>query len=307
MHESSVLVMVCAGFAAACSTDKNPDDPGSGGRSATDASGVAATCPSPGLEAGDTTESVQVGSANRSYVLHVPGQYSGTTPVPLVVDFHPLGGSGSEERAGSPYPALTDPEGVIMAFPSGLRGPSGNAWNVGPCCVDDADDVAFARALVAQIEQTACIDPRRVYAVGFSMGGGMSHYLACHAADVFGAVAPAAFDLLEENVAGCTPSRPITVISFRGTSDPVVPYQGGYSGLVSGHPVNFLGAEGTFQKWAELDGCTGSPSATDSDGCQSCPSCQGGVEVVLCTKQGGGHEPGNASVAWPVLGRHRVP
>ena len=303
MHQSSVLVMVCAAFAAACSTGGTRDDPGSGGGS----TGGSATCPSPALQSGDTTQTVTVGSTSRSYILHVPSQYSGSTPVPLVVDFHPLGGSGSGERAGSPYPALTDPEGVIMAFPSGLGGPSGNAWNVGPCCVDDVDDVAFARALVAQIEQTACIDPKRVYAVGFSIGGGMSHYLACHAADLFGAVAPAAFDLLEENVADCTPSRPITVISFRGTSDPIVPYAGGYSGLVSGHPVNFLGAVGTFQKWAELDGCTGSPSATDRDGCQTYSSCQGGVQVTLCTKQDGGHEAGNASVSWPLLGRHTMP
>ena len=42
----------------------------------------------------------------------------------------------------------------------------------------------------------ACVDPKRVYAAGFSMGGGMAHYLACHAADVFAAVAPSAFDLL---------------------------------------------------------------------------------------------------------------
>jgi polyhydroxybutyrate depolymerase len=35
----------------------------------------------------------------------------------------------------------------------------------------------------------------------------MSHYLGCEAADVFAAVAPAAFDLLEENT--CAPSRPI--------------------------------------------------------------------------------------------------
>jgi polyhydroxybutyrate depolymerase len=194
-----------------------------------------------------------------------------------------------------------------MAFPSGMSGPSGAAWNVGPCCVDNVDDVAFAKALVTQVEKTACIDPKRVYAVGFSMGGGMSHYLACHAADVFAAVAPAAFDLLEENVGGCTPPRPITVISFRGTSDSIVPYAGGSSSVVSGHPITFLGAVATFQEWAQIDGCTGSPSATDSNGCQTYSSCQGGVEMILCTKQGGGHEAGNASIGWPVLKRHTMP
>ncbi len=248
-----------------------------------------------------------VGGKSRTYVLHVPAAYDGSKPAPLIVDFHPLGGSGPSERTGSPYPAQADPDGVVMAFPSGLSGPSGGAWNVGPCCVKDTDDVEFARALVAQVQSKACIDPKRIYAVGFSMGGGMSHYLACHAADVFAAVAPAAFDLLEENVEDCAPSRPISVVSFRGTSDPVVEYEGGYSMAVSGMPVTFLGANATFEKWAEINQCTGAASAADSNNCKSYSGCQGDVDVMLCTKQGGSHEPGNASIAWPILKQHTLP
>jgi polyhydroxybutyrate depolymerase len=184
----------------------------------------------------------------------------------------------------------------------------GGAWNIGPCCVDNADDVGFARAIVDDVATSACIDLSRVYAVGFSMGGGMSHHLACEAADVFAAMAPAAFDLVKENIPGCTPTRPITVISFRGTSDFVVPYEGGYSSVVPGHPITFLGAVDTMEKWAELNGCTGSASNA-GNGCQTYTEsqCEGGVEVTLCTKQGGGHEGGNATIAWPVLKRHSLP
>ncbi|WP_437554840.1 PHB depolymerase family esterase [Sorangium sp. So ce367] len=269
--------------------------------------GEPITCPSTALRAGDTNKTITVGGSNRSYVLHVPAAYDGSKPVPLVVDLHPLGGSGPSERSGSPYPAQTDPEGVIMAFPSGLAGPSGGAWNVGPCCVKNTDDVAFVKAMVAQIQETACIDPKRIYAVGFSMGGGMSHYLACHAADTFAAVAPAAFDLLQENIADCKPSRPITVISFRSTGDPIVPYAGGHSAVVSGMPITFLGAKSTLEKWGQINKCTGSPSAEDSKGCSTFSNCEGGVEVALCTKQGGGHDYGNAAVGWPVLKRHTMP
>jgi len=270
--------------------------------------GTVVSCPSTVLPPGDSTGTVQVGSAVRSYLLHVPAKYDGTEPVPLILDFHAQGGSGLGERAVSPYPAQTDPEGVIMAFPTGLTGPKGTSWNVGPCCVAaNIDDVAFARDLVIQVEKAACIDPRRVYAVGIAPGGGMAYYLACRAADVFAAIAPAAFDLLQENVAECQPSRPITEISFRGTLDTLVPYDGGYSAVVPPMPITFLGAQKTFQKWAEIDQCTGSPSPDDSNGCSTYSSCQGGVEVVLCTKQGGGLEEGNASVAWPVLKRHFLP
>lgn len=281
----------------------------SGGASAggdSSSGGQAPTCPSPALSPGDSNQTVSVDGSSRSYVLHVPASYSGSIAAPLIVDFHGLGGSGTQERSSSPYPGVVDGEGVVMAFPSGESGPSGPAWNVGPCCVD-SDDLAFARALVQQVESLACIDPKRVYAVGFSMGGGMSHYLACHAADIFAAVAPAAFDLLEENVGDCTPSRAITEISFRGTSDPIVPYDGGYSSVVPGMPITFLGAAGTFSKWAELNGCTGSPSGPDANNCQTYSQCDEGVEVTLCTKQGGSHEAGNAAVAWPVLKRHTLP
>ena len=193
-----------------------------------------------------------------------------------------------------------------MAFPTGLKGPGGTAWNVGPCCVANADDVGFARSLVAKVKTTACIDPKRVYAVGLATGAGLANTLACQAADVFAAIAPAAFDLLEETVADCKPSRPVTVISFRGTADLLVPYAGGSSSVVPTMPITFLGAQATFKKWAEIDQCTDVASAEDSNGCVAHSACQGGVEVILCTKQGGGLEAGNASVAWPVLKRHTL-
>jgi len=278
-----------------------------GGGNGSDSDAEPATCPSPALPTGDTSLTLQVGTVSRSYVLHVPLTYDGSKPVPLVLDFHGIGSTGWGELSSSPYPAVTDSDSVIMAFPDGMTGPIGTGWNMGPCCVANVDDMAFARALVTQIEKTACIDPRRVYAVGVLTGGGMVYSLACHAADMFAAVAPAAFDLLQETVATCTPSRPISVIAFRGTADTRVPYGGGASSLVPAMPITFLGAQATFERWAQIDGCSGSPSSEDSNGCSSYTSCSGGVEVTLCTKQGGREEPGAANVAWPVLKRHPLP
>jgi polyhydroxybutyrate depolymerase len=299
------LALAVAG--AACSRadlDAITPLPGTDGGADT---GTPVTCPSAVLPPGDGVQTIQVGGGNRNYFLHVPSTYDGSKPVPLVVDFHALLGSSMQQRNASPYPDVVDPEGVVMAFPSGLMGPSGPAWNVGPCCVANVDDVAFVRALVAQLSTMACIDPKRVYATGFSMGGGMAHYVACHAADVFAAVAPSSFDLLQENAGNCQPPRPITVISFRGTADQVVPYDGGPSAVVPGMPVTFLGALGTFEKWAAIDQCSGAPSAPDGNGCSTHANCQGGVEVVLCTTQGGGQAQGNAAIAWPILKRHPLP
>jgi len=263
-------------------------------------------CSIPAIAPGDSNQTVQVGSVSRNFVLHVPKSLDGTMPAPLIVDLHGLGSSGMNELKNSPYPALTDPEGVVMAFPDGLKGPLGTAWNLGPCCVADVDDVGFVRALVARVQSSVCIDPRRVYAIGVLTGGGMVYDLACHSADLFAAVAPAAFDLLQENVDECVPSRPISEISFRGTDDPRVPYAGGASSLVPGMPITFLGAKATFQRWAALNHCTGPASPENSNGCSSYSGCDAGVEVTLCTKQGGRDEPGSPSVAWPVLKRHTL-
>jgi polyhydroxybutyrate depolymerase len=279
---------------------------GMSGAAGAGGSGGAATCPSPVLQPGDTNQTVPVGSMMRTYVLHVPPAYDGSSPVPLVVDFHGVGESGTSERSSSPYPAALDPEGVVMAFPNGLRGPAGAGWNVGPCCVADVDDVAFTRAMVSQIEEMACIDTSRVYAVGVLTGGGMVHYLGCHAADLFAAVSPAAFDLLEENVDDCVPARPITVVSFRGTASTRVPYEGGPSSLVPGMPITFLGALGTFEKWAEIDRCTGPASPEDANGCSAYSGCADGAEVILCTEQGEVERHGDPSIAWPVLKRHTL-
>jgi polyhydroxybutyrate depolymerase len=272
---------------------------GSGG--ATASGGTAAvSCPSTALAVGDSTRTIQSGGSKRTYVLHVPTGYTGSKAVPLLVDFHPHGSTGPDWRKSSPYLKLADADGVISTFPSGI-----GDWNVGPCCADGVDDVGFAKDMIKEIKGLACIDGKRVYAAGFSMGGGMTNYVACHAADVFAAFAPAAFDLLQEIVTDCKPGRPITVAAFRGTADPYVPYAGGLSNLVK--PINFLGAVASMKKWAEWNGCTGS-AADIGNGCQgyAASQCQG-EEVVLCTKQGGGHEAADASLTWPVLKRHSLP
>jgi polyhydroxybutyrate depolymerase len=280
--------------------DAGVGDAGLGGATSTGGATVA-TCPSTVLSPGNTTRTIQSGGRSRTYILHVPSAYKGNKAVPLLVDFHPHGSTGPAWQTGSPFPAVVDSEGVISAFPTAITD-----WNVGPCCSDGVDDVAFAKALVSEVKGLACIDPKRVYAAGFSMGGGMTNFVACHASDIFAAFAPAAFDILKEIVEGCKPVRPIAVASFRGTADSYVPYAGGLSNLVK--PINFLGAVNTMKKWAELNGCTG--SATDiGNGCQGyAPTqCPAGVEVILCTKQGGGHDAANATLIWPMLKRHALP
>ncbi len=273
---------------------------GGGGTATGGAGGATISCTGRTAAAGETNQTIQVGGTSRTYILHIPSSYNGKSPVPLVLDFHPLGGTGSGEKSLSGFAALSDSNGFIIAWPNGID----NAWNIGPCCTNSrtVDDLGFAKGMVAAIEGSACIDPKHVYSTGFSMGGGMSHYLACNAADIFAAVTPSSFDLLVDSEEPCSPSRPISELSFRGTADTEVPYNGGPG--PSGK-IDFLGAVGTFMKWSMLDGCTGSPTTSGME--QLYTQCSAGVEVGLYTIQGGGHAPGPADTAWAFLKSKSLP
>ena len=266
---------------------------------------IETDCTGKTYAAGDHKMSVNVDGKSRTFIMHVPSAYKGTDPVPLVVDYHPIGGSGQGELSSSPYKGKTDPEGVITLYPDGTAKPGGmgNGWNVGPCCSND-DDVKFSREMIKAVEEKVCINKQRVYATGFSMGGGMSNHVACFMSDIYAAVAPAAMDLNTTNSAKCSPERPVPIIMFRGTNDFVCKYQGGDSGFNDG--LNFLGAEGNFKFWAQKNGCEGSPSK-NSNGCDEYSKCKDGSKVILCTKQGGGHDYGDANVGWPFLKQYELP
>jgi polyhydroxybutyrate depolymerase len=257
------------------------------------------------LKPGTSSFTLMRDGTSRTVNVYVPKSYDGKTALPLVVDFHGLHEGAALHESVSNWDDTVDTNGYVVAMPQGLQ----NSWNVGPCCTESrsVDDVGFARALVERIAADGCIDTRRIYATGYSNGGGMSFAIACEAADLFAAVAPAAFDLLEEQ--SCAPRRPISVFAFRGTNDPVVPYAGGASTpptLYTLPELHFLGAAGTFARWAMLNGCSGTPSDSGG-GCNTYGSCAGGVKVTLCTTQGGGHDPSDAARAWPMLRDYVLP
>ena len=269
---------------------------------------VPQTCPATSaLQPGETTETIQVGSATRTYILHIPASYDGQTPVPLVIDFHGILMSSTLQRNFSGFAGLSDQEGFIVAFPEGTD----TAFNVGICCTSSTavDDIGFARAIADHLSEQGCIDQKRIHATGYSMGGGMAMYLACNAADRFASIAYSAFDLMPEEDEPCHPSRPIAELAFRSTGDPVVAYAGAVDTVPpNGNPnlVTFIGAQANLEKWASLDGCTGSPEDAGG-GCQYYRQCNDGVEVGLCTKQGGGHDYMDAASAWAFLKKHPMP
>jgi poly(3-hydroxybutyrate) depolymerase len=248
---------------------------------------------------------------SRTYLLHVPSSYTGANAVPFVLDFHGMGDTPDREEAMSGFKALSDSDGFLIAWPTGID----KAWNFGPCCTCSrtVDDLGFAKAIVTEIESLACIDAKRVYANGFSIGAAMTNFLACNAADVFAAATPSASDLLGSNQTPCNPVRPISVLAFRGTADTTVPYGGGSATTPNSCPavLDLLGAVASFNKWASIDGCTGTPtttSVTNPNGTEMLyTQCADGTEVGLYTIQGGTHAPGPANAAWGFLKTKSLP
>lgn len=222
------------------------------------------------------TEVVEITVAGRlrAYVLHLPAGL-GDDPVPLVLDFHGLTATPGWQEEVSGFRVKADEEGFVVAQPSADL--AANAWDT----LEGSDDVAFVRALVADVTARVSIDPERIYAVGFSAGGGMANRLACDAADLLaamGSVAGAHF-----GSARCDPVRPMPIIAFHGDADIVVPYDG--FGLLPG-VVEWAEA------WRDRNGCATdavSASVTDDVSLETWDNCEGGAAVRLYTVAGGGH------------------
>jgi len=314
-----------------------------GGAGAAGAAGNGGTCPKTTLKAGDNNAMVTSGGESRTFIVHIPTGYTGNSPVPAIIDFHPLGGTGSSQEGSSGWKAKCDSVGCIAVFPDSSKKAGDNSWNAGYCC-DNAeknkiDDVQFARDIIKYIEENACVDAKRIYASGGSNGGGMTYRVACEAADVIAAVAPVDFRCVtgkdplanagqitasNNTACVCTLPRPLSVIAWDEKADTtIVPYGGGQTpNLATDCPPNgncvgigFTSAQVNIQTWAAFDKCTGSGTTDPNNSlCQTWSACQNNTQVSLCSTTSGGHLAvyGNASAkftdtAWNLLKTQSLP
>jgi polyhydroxybutyrate depolymerase len=244
-----------------------------------------AGCEAAGLAIGETTVvEIEHEGIARNYRVYVPSGIDPGSPTPMVVNWHGLNSSALRQElyAGD---AIAEERGTIVAYPSGLGDPGGQSFNGGNCCSQFgrpphmADDVGFGRAIVADVARKICVDRRRIYSTGMSNGGYMSDYNACEAADLYAAVVPVSALGIPRR--SCNPIRPIPILSFNGTEDPLVFY--GVS-------------QQSMRLWAERNGCAGEPAREDlgASYCLAWDDCEAGVEVEACTVTGMEHcWPGN--------------
>jgi polyhydroxybutyrate depolymerase len=226
----------------------------------------------------------------RQYLLYVPPSYDSAKPTPLVISMHGAAGWPAQQRDVSRWNRTADANGFIVVYPSATDTP--RIWHVeeGP---DLERDVRFISELIDKLEASYHIDPMRIYANGLSNGGGMSFVLSCAMSERIAAVGMvAAAQTLPSS--WCKGSRPMPMIAFHGTADPIVPYNGGKSPIAP-PSVRFPGFASWTSDWAVRNGCGVAPVASQITANVSRVSyvdCAGGADVVVYTIRGGGH-------SWP--------
>ena len=219
------------------------------------------------------------GGEVRTCYLHLPAGYRPGRPTPLVVNLHGIGDNAAEQARLSGMSRKADSAGFLVAYPEALSTPA--TWNI-ELCAAGPDDLAFLDDLLGHLCARFSIDLARIYATGFSNGGGMTALLGCQRAELFAAIGPVAgaYPMWR----GCRSARPVPVVAFHGTADRVVPYQGLGRALPS---IRRWAAA-----WAVHNGCDPLPTCIDHppDVTEESWHSPDGATVTLYTIHGGGHE-----------------
>ena len=226
----------------------------------------------------------------RDYLLHVPRSYDPSRPTPLVISMHGAGLWGAAQKETSRWNEMAERHGFIVVYPSGAGGDGPRIWHVDRGA-GLMRDVRFISELIDTLEAAYHIDPTRIYADGLSNGGGMAFVLSCTLSDRIAAVGMvASAQLLPWS--WCSDRRPVPMIAFHGTADPVTPYDGGRSWVA---PDPFPPIPVWTALWARRNGCGADPvvSLVAADVTRrEYPDCADSATVVLYTIRGGGH-------SWP--------
>lgn len=228
----------------------------------------------------------------------------GTTtsgPHPVVLMLHGGGGNAAGMAKSTQLGAAGVRDDFVAVFPQGIN----NFWDDGRPKVTNQDqkkgikppdDIAFIKALVAQLIATGVADPKRVYMAGFSNGGFLTLDIGCEDASMFAAVAVIEANVTIPSAPSCHSTVPVPFLEMSGTADPKVQYGGraaagpGVSGLWSTmQTVDFFRTlDGcSSQSSAEhLAGPTGGPTGTDVTRWTTCSKA---APVVLYKIIGGVH------------------
>jgi polyhydroxybutyrate depolymerase len=247
---------------------------------------------------------VDVNATQRWYLLTVPGAHDGNRPLPLVISFHGLIEGANIHTLMTEFSALAEREGFVVAFPQGQFDPV--RWDASPSTTfigDPNDDLSLVDHMIDILGRDLCLDRTRVYAAGMSWGAFMTSLVTCARSQRFAAVAPVAgLRLLDP----CPQDRPVPIITFHGTDDQIVKFNGGFGPIPSGTAaldvgtapaavdLNGAGIPANVAGMAARNGCDPTPmdTAVTTEVLHRAYDCPPGADVEFYIVVGGGH-------AWP--------
>ncbi len=267
---------------------------------------------------------ISIAGQPRHYILVTPNSLPpGTRPLVLVLHGH-IGSAANALGVGyAPSPlsawlSIADREQIYVAALQGLKGPDKRTgWH--DCRSDevnntDADDVAFAAAVVQSLVGDKRADPRRIYVMGMSNGAMMSYRLALEMRPHPAAIA-AVSGTMALHTDCAAPNHPVSVLIVHGTDDPLVPYAGGAVGFGRGKKSSVVGAEATRDFWLRVDGLVHAAPAIyafphigggDTSAASATYGPDNGPQVELLTIQHGGHVEPSLRYHYGMLYSHLV-
>lgn len=145
------------------------------------------------------------------------------------------------------------------------------------------DDLLYTKMVLRDVIKRIDISLERIRCVGFSRGGRFCSRLASELSSFVSAIAPVSgIRFPEPNNA----TRPMPIITFHGTTDPINPFKGNGNPEYWHEPV--LSA---VQRWADKNGCTRYHEQKMSPTVTYCMhlDCEDNADVILVQILKGGH------------------
>lgn len=246
-----------------------------------------------GLSPGDYRRTLIDQGIPRDYWVHVPPEYDATKPTPVVLILHQAMTNAPMMVKFTGMNEKADQAGFIAVYPNGTgTTPFIKYWDAGGVRGNVSDDVGFVSRVLDDLETVAKVDPKRVYAVGMSLGGMMCYRLAAELSERIAAIASVSGTMAIDDA---HPKRPVPILHFHGTKDGLVHYDG--PDKITPANIKFDSVDQTIETWARINGCPGPPAVevlpNSADDLRVRRAVYGpgtaGAEVVLYTIEGGGH------------------
>jgi polyhydroxybutyrate depolymerase len=202
---------------------------------------------------GLTHNPLNPGDQNRTYYLYKPkGLERSTKKHPLVIVIHGMAANGRTIMNYSRMNETADKYGFMVAYPE-MHG--WLDWDVSGGL--NSKDIPFISTLIDTLVQNDGVDPKRVFATGYSSGGDLMHIFALtpDLAPKIAAYAPVCSNLLKSVAKSAHQStKAVSMLMISGTGDWLNPWKGG---------INLLSVPKTFEFWKKHNDCNGADTTTD--------------------------------------------